>query len=106
ISSLSPEQTPGELDARRPRPIMIDAATIRERFRARGVIVAARFATALRLVLALEKPLLVEGPAGVGKTESAKVLAEVLGTRRIRLQGSGGLAGATALCECNYARER
>ena len=35
---------------------------------------------------ALEKPLLIEGPAGVGKTESAKVLAEVLGTRLIRLQ--------------------
>ena len=105
ISNPSPEQTPGELDARRPRPVMIDAATIRERFRARGFIVADPFATALQLVLALEKPLLVEGPAGVGKTESAKVLAEVLGTRLIRLQCYEGLDALTALYEWNYPRQ-
>jgi MoxR-like ATPase len=84
---------------------MIDAAAIRERFRARGFIVADPFATALQLVLALEKPLLVEGPAGVGKTESAKVLADVLGTRLIRLQCYEGLDALTALYEWNYPRQ-
>jgi len=54
----------------------MDAATIRARFRDRAFIVDEAFATALQLALALEKPLLVEGPAGVGKTETAKVLAE------------------------------
>ena len=60
---------------------MTDAAAIHDRFRERGFIVDEAFATALQIMLALEKPLLIEGPAGVGKTESAKVLAEVLGTR-------------------------
>jgi MoxR-like ATPase len=56
-------------------------------------------------VLALRKPLLVEGPAGVGKTESAKVLAEVLGTRLIRLQCYEGQDALTALYEWNYPRQ-
>ena len=84
---------------------MIDAAAIRARFRERGFIVGDAFATALQLVLALEKPLLVEGPAGVGKTESAKVLADVLGTRLIRLQCYEGLDAMTALYEWNYPRQ-
>jgi MoxR-like ATPase len=84
---------------------MIDSATIRERFRSRGFIVNEPFATALQLVLALERPLLVEGPAGVGKTESAKVLSEVLGTRLIRLQCYEGLDALTALYEWNYPRQ-
>jgi MoxR-like ATPase len=83
----------------------MDSASIRERFRLRGFIVAEPFATALQLVLALEKPLLVEGPAGVGKTESAKVLADVLGTRLIRLQCYEGLDALTALYEWNYPRQ-
>jgi MoxR-like ATPase len=84
---------------------MIEAAAIRERFRARGFIATDPFATALQLVLALEKPLLIEGPAGVGKTESAKVLADVLGTRLIRLQCYEGLDALTALYEWNYPRQ-
>ena len=84
---------------------MIDAAAIRDRFRARGFIVNEPFATALQLVLALDKPLLVEGPAGVGKTESAKVLAESLDTRLIRLQCYEGLDALTALYEWNYPRQ-
>src|SRR6185436_12932415 len=55
--------------------------------------------------LALEKPLLIEGPAGVGKTESAKVLAEVLGTDVIRLQCYEGLDAMSALYEWNYPRQ-
>jgi MoxR-like ATPase len=84
---------------------MIDAATIRDQFRQRGFIVDERFATALQIMLALEKPLLIEGPAGVGKTESAKVLAQVLDTRLIRLQCYEGLDAMAALYEWNYPRQ-
>jgi MoxR-like ATPase len=84
---------------------MIDAQAIRARFSERGFIVNDAFATALQLVLALDKPLLVEGPAGVGKTESAKVLADVLGTRLIRLQCYEGLDALTSLYEWNYPRQ-
>jgi MoxR-like ATPase len=63
------------------------------------------FATTLQITLALEKPLLIEGPAGVGKTESAKVLAEVLGTDLIRLQCYEGLDAMAALYEWNYPRQ-
>jgi MoxR-like ATPase len=78
---------------------------LREGFAARGYIASDDFATALDLMLALEKPLLIEGPAGVGKTESAKVLAQVLGTRLIRLQCYEGLDAASALYEWNYAKQ-
>ena len=84
---------------------MTDAAAIHDRFRERGFIVDEAFATALQIMLALEKPLLVEGPAGVGKTESAKVLAEVLGTELIRLQCYEGLDAMAALYEWNYPRQ-
>ena len=79
--------------------------TIRERFAAHGYVASDDFATALELMLALGKPLLVEGPAGVGKTESAKVLAEVLDTRLIRLQCYEGIDAASALYEWNYAKQ-
>jgi len=84
---------------------MMDAAAIRDRFRSRGFLVNDPFATALQLILALDKPLLIEGPAGVGKTESAKVLSEVLETRLIRLQCYEGLDALTALYEWNYPRQ-
>ena len=84
---------------------MMESGAIRERFRSRGFIVTEPFATALQLVLALEKPLLVEGPAGVGKTESAKVLAGVLDTDLIRLQCYEGLDAMAALYEWNYPRQ-
>ena len=84
---------------------MTDAASIRGRFRDRAFIVNDAFATALEIMLALEKPLLIEGPAGVGKTESAKVLAEVLGARLIRLQCYEGLDSMAALYEWNYPRQ-
>lgn len=84
---------------------MMDAGTIRQKLHDRGFIVDEAFATALQLVLALEKPLLIEGPAGVGKTESAKVLAEVLATSLIRLQCYEGLDAMTALYEWDYPRQ-
>ena len=61
--------------------------------------------TALYLSMALGKPLLVEGPAGVGKTEIAKALASALGTKLIRLQCYEGLDATTALYEWNYPKQ-
>src|SRR2546422_11449350 len=61
--------------------------------------------TAVHLAMTLEKPLLVEGHAGVGKTEIAKVLARVLGADLIRLQCYEGLDASSALYEWNYARQ-
>ncbi|HWN97760.1 MAG TPA: MoxR family ATPase [Blastocatellia bacterium] len=62
-------------------------------------------ATSLYLAMALGKPLLVEGPAGVGKTEIAKVLARALDTNLIRLQCYEGLDATTALYEWNYPKQ-
>jgi MoxR-like ATPase len=62
-------------------------------------------ATALYLSLTLEKPLLLEGEAGVGKTEAAKSIAAALGARLIRLQCYEGLDVAHAVYEWNYARQ-
>ncbi len=83
----------------------MNATEVRERFAQRGYIADEDFATSIELMLALEKPLLVEGPAGVGKTESAKVLADVLDTRLIRLQCYEGLDAASALYEWNYPKQ-
>jgi MoxR-like ATPase len=62
-------------------------------------------AMAIFLSLKLNKPLLIEGPAGVGKTEIAKVMAKVLATDMIRLQCYEGLDVSQALYEWNYQRQ-
>src|SRR3990170_2476882 len=62
-------------------------------------------ATTLYLANALKKPILLEGEAGVGKTEMAKVLSEVLGTKLIRLQCYEGLDANHALYEWNYQKQ-
>ncbi len=62
-------------------------------------------ATVLFLALRLERPLFLEGEAGVGKTEIAKVLAETLGRRLVRLQCYEGLDVAAAVYEWNYQRQ-
>ncbi|MDJ0980987.1 MAG: MoxR family ATPase [Kiloniellales bacterium] len=73
---------------------------------AAGDYVADRsLATALHLSLALKRPLFLEGEAGVGKTEIAKVLAETLSRRLIRLQCYEGLDVASAVYEWNYPRQ-
>ena len=61
--------------------------------------------TAIFLSLSLGKPLLLEGEAGVGKTEVAKVLAELLGRELIRLQCYEGIDASQALYEWNYSRQ-
>src|SRR6267142_3664885 len=70
-----------------------------------GYIAEPATATALFLARATQKPLLVEGDAGVGKTELAKVLARLLGTELIRLQCYEGLDVRTAVYEWDYPRQ-
>ena len=84
---------------------MTDPGAIRARFREHDFLIDDAFATALHLMMALGKPLLLEGPAGVGKTDTAKVLSGVLGARLIRLQCYEGLDAMTALYEWNYPRQ-
>ncbi len=74
-------------------------------FRERGYVASGPLSTALTLVTALGRPLLLEGPAGVGKTEAAKTLSLALGTRLIRLQCYEGLDAQSALYEWNYPRQ-
>ena len=70
-----------------------------------GYVAEESLAMALSLVLDLGRPLLLEGEAGVGKTEVAKALAQVLGTRLIRLQCYEGLDANAAIYEWNYRRQ-
>jgi MoxR-like ATPase len=70
-----------------------------------GYITDRALATAVYLVLKLRKPLLIEGHAGLGKTEVAKVLAAMLGTRLIRLQCYEGLDVSSAVYEWNYQKQ-
>lgn len=79
--------------------------SIEATFRENGYITDQPILTALHLVKSLQKPLLVEGPAGVGKTEIAKVLAKSLNTKLIRLQCYEGLDVNNALYEWNYAKQ-
>ena len=70
-----------------------------------GYVASADLAMALHLSLALGRPLLLEGAAGVGKTEIARALATVRDTRLIRLQCYEGLDAAQAIYEWNYQRQ-
>jgi MoxR-like ATPase len=64
-----------------------------------------RLATVIYLAIGMEKPLLLEGEAGVGKTELAKVLSKALDRRLIRLQCYEGLDSNTAVYEWNYTKQ-
>jgi MoxR-like ATPase len=70
-----------------------------------GYISDASIAMALHLSRKLKKPLLIEGPAGVGKTEIAKVMAKVMATQLIRLQCYEGIDAPQALYEWNYQHQ-
>jgi MoxR-like ATPase len=78
---------------------------IAERLAAVGYIADRDLATALLLMEMLRRPLLIEGEAGVGKTEVGKALAELHGTNLIRLQCYEGLDQSAALYEWNYQRQ-
>ena len=80
-------------------------AGVQAAFRERGYITDGSLATAVFLALQLGRPLLLEGEAGVGKTELAKVLASSLGAKLIRLQCYEGLDVNTAVYEWNYPRQ-
>lgn len=72
---------------------------------AQGYIASRQIATAVYLSQAIEKPILVEGPAGVGKTELAKAIAAWRGMKMIRLQCYEGLDASAAIYEWNYQRQ-
>jgi len=76
-----------------------------ERLAAENYICSRRIATVVYLASELEKPILIEGPAGVGKTELAKVVSSALGLDLIRLQCYEGLDEAKALYEWEYAKQ-
>jgi MoxR-like ATPase len=78
---------------------------VQRRFAEHGYIADRDLATAVYLSLALERPLLLEGEAGVGKTEVARVLAQVLGAELIRLQCYEGIDVNTAVYEWDYPRQ-
>src|SRR5215475_13507472 len=73
--------------------------------RQEGYLADRGLATALFVAMSLERPVLLEGEVGVGKTEVAKVLAAVLGRRLIRLQCYEGIDTHQALYEWDYARQ-
>ena len=70
-----------------------------------GYVASDELAMAIHIALQLERPILLEGDAGVGKTQIAKTLAEIEGTELIRLQCYEGLDIAAAAYEWNYARQ-
>lgn len=84
-------------------PTSIDA--LQTQLRARNYIADRGLATSIFLALTLRRPLFLEGEAGVGKTEVAKVIARLLDTELIRLQCYEGLDVSHAIYEWNYTRQ-
>jgi len=82
-----------------------DIGSLRARLDEVDYLAGDELATALFLAMALPQPLLLEGEAGVGKTEAAKALAAVLDTPLLRLQCYEGIDAAEALYEWNYPRQ-
>jgi len=86
-----------------PRKLTIEK--VQEALRKEKYICDRSLATVVYLSISMGKPLLLEGEAGVGKTEVAKVLAEIMETKLIRLQCYEGLDANTALYEWNYPKQ-
>jgi MoxR-like ATPase len=87
------------------RDLVPDVETLAQRLAAVDYLVDEALATSMFLSLRLPQPLLLEGEAGVGKTEAGKSLAAVLDTPLIRLQCYDGIDAAEALYEWNYPRQ-
>jgi MoxR-like ATPase len=85
--------------------LFADAEEVRRRFVEVGYLADEGTATALYLATVLDRPLLLEGEPGVGKTSAAKALARVLDTPLIRLQCYEGLTAGETLYEWNYQRQ-
>src|SRR5215475_6941659 len=88
-----------------PQPRVGDTASLRQRLLEAGYLADELIADAVFLADNLGKPLLIEGPAGVGKTELAKATARLTGARLLRLQCYEGLDEAKALYEWNYKKQ-
>jgi MoxR-like ATPase len=88
-----------------PQTHPLQLADIQTLLKQYGYITDESVAMSVFLSLRLQKPLLIEGPAGVGKTEIAKVMARALETDLLRLQCYEGLDAAHALYEWNYQRQ-
>jgi MoxR-like ATPase len=86
-------------------PQLSSVELIEQGFESHGYICSTKIATAVFLAFQLRKPILVEGPPGVGKTELAKTTAELLSTPLIRLQCYEGLDEAKALYEWKYGKQ-
>jgi MoxR-like ATPase len=93
--------THGAPDDRR----FLDAAAVRERLDVHGYLTDEAIAVTVHLADALAKPLLIEGPAGTGKTELAISIAAITGGRLIRLQCYQGVDDSRALYEWDYRRQ-
>jgi len=87
------------------RALVPDAGALAQRLADADYLADEGLATALFLAVRLPQPLLLEGEAGVGKTEAAKALASVLETPLIRLQCYEGIDSAEVLYEWNYPRQ-
>ena len=101
---MSPREVTGEA-AGEIRRLVPDIETLAQRLADVDYLVDEGLATSIYLSLRLPQPLLLEGEAGVGKTEAAKSLALVLDTPLIRLQCYEGIDAAEALYEWNYPRQ-
>ena len=101
---MSPREVTGEA-AGEIRQLVPDIETLARRLADVDYLVDEGLATSMFLSLRLPQPLLLEGEAGVGKTEAAKSLALVLDTPLIRLQCYEGIDAAEALYEWNYPRQ-
>jgi MoxR-like ATPase len=88
-----------------PRPLPKSIDETQELLASSDYVAERSLATALYLALAMQRPLFLEGEAGVGKTEIAKVIAQALGRELIRLQCYEGLDIAQAAYEWNYSRQ-
>ena len=101
---MSPREVTGEA-AGEIRQLVPDIETLAQRLAGVDYLVDEGLATAMFLSLRLPQPLLLEGEAGVGKTEAAKSLAVVLDTPLVRLQCYEGIDASEALYEWNYPRQ-
>ena len=86
-------------------PRFADVDDVRDRLAQAGYLASDAIATTVYLADRLAKPLLIEGPAGVGKTELSKAVAAATGTQLLRLQCYEGVDEARALYEWNHAKQ-